>query len=79
MKTSAMPSSPHTELGVTPVSAPAQVADGTTTPPGSAGAPDPEQSTLAHDVRSSLLLIAATAMFAFAVVALGTLAAGIPA
>jgi hypothetical protein len=34
--------------------------------------------TLGEDVRSSLLLLAATGTFAFAVAALGSLAAGIP-
>jgi hypothetical protein len=47
-------------------------------PPGAVRAPSAPRDTLSDDVRSSLLLIAATAAFALAVVALGTLASGVP-
>jgi hypothetical protein len=47
-------------------------------PPEAVRAPSASRDTLSDDVRSSLLLIAATAAFALAVVALGTLASGVP-
>lgn len=53
----------------------AAVANRPSTP---AVAPGVPRDTLGEDVRSSLMLFAATGTFAFAVVALGSLASGIP-